>query len=252
VAWRSLGKPEDLDLDFGAARDARRSALVTRVLVTCGDGTVDDAAAWQLTLSGRVGGLAAVVALTREAHELPVALRCHSCREQMVVGLPLDTVLDLARRAEDERVVSIDREEIGTIAMRRPTGDDQRRWQERQYASWTEAEHAVMQSLLQGSAPDALDVDQANVVSHLAVAMQELDPLPSLTMASTCPACGADGEHVLDVEALLLTELAREQRSLLREVHEVATRYGWSEQEVLALPRWRRRAYLALIDEETR
>ena len=250
MAWRALGKREDLDLDFGGARDARRSALVTRVLVTCADGTVDDAAAWRLTLSGRVGGLAAVVALSRDSRELPLSLRCPSCREPLVVALPLDTVLDLARHAEEERIVSIEREEIGALAMRRPTGEDQRHWQEQQYASSTEAERAVMQSLLANPAPTAFDSVATDVVSRVADAMQEVDPLPSLTIASTCPECGAESEHALDVEALLLSELAREQRLLLREVHRLAKRYGWSEQEVLALPRWRRRAYLALIDEE--
>jgi hypothetical protein len=250
VAWRALGKREDLDLDFGDARDARRSALVTRVLVTCGDGTVDDAAAWQLTLSGRVGGLAAVVALTRESRELPLSLRCPSCREPLIVALPLDTVLDLARRAEEHRVVSIERDESGAISMRRPTGDDQRRWQERQYASSAAAERAVMRSLLATPGLRELDDDATDVVSYVADAMQELDPLPSLTLASSCPACGAESEHVLDVEALLLSELAREQRLLVRDVHRIAKRYGWSEEKVLALPRWRRRAYLALIHEE--
>lgn len=250
MSWRALGKREDLDLDFGGARDARRSALVTRVLVTCADGTVDDGAAWQLTLSGRVGGLAAVVALTRESRELPLSLRCPTCREPLLVALPLDMVLDLARRAEDERVVSIEREEIGAIAIRRPTGADQRRWQEQQYPSSTEAERAVMQSLLTTPTPPVLDTMATDVVSRVADAMQELDPLPSLTIASSCPACGAESEHALDVEALLLGELARQQRMLLREVHRLAKRYGWSEQEVLALPRWRRRAYLALLDEE--
>jgi hypothetical protein len=250
VGWRALGKREDLDLDFGGAHDARRSALVTRVLVACADGTVDDASAWKLTLSGRVGGLAAVVALTRETRELPLTFQCAACREQLSVALPLETVFDLASRAEDERVVAIESDAREPILMRRPTGDDQRQWQEGRYASTAEAERAVMRSLLANEATYDPDWSTADVADRVSTAMQELDPLPTMTITSRCPECGTESEHALDVEALLLGELAREQRSLVREVHRLATRYGWSEEDVLTLPRWRRRAYLALIDEE--
>jgi len=39
-------------------------------------------------------------------------------------------------------------------------------------------------------------------------------------------------------------------RHLLRQVHELASRYHWSEAELLSLPLPRRQAYLGLIEAE--
>jgi hypothetical protein len=38
------------------------------------------------------------------------------------------------------------------------------------------------------------------------------------------------------------------QQVLLREVHEFARHYGWTEAETLAVPRARRAAYLQLLE----
>jgi hypothetical protein len=35
-------------------------------------------------------------------------------------------------------------------------------------------------------------------------------------------------------------------------VHTIASRYGWSETDILSLPRWRRDLYLSLIEQERR
>ena len=75
-------------------------------------------------------------------------------------------------------------------------------------------------------------------------AMEELDPLPAFRLASRCPACGVEGDHPLELEPLLVARLERRQRALMREVHRLASRYGWTEREVMALPPYRRRVYL--------
>ena len=61
-----------------------------------------------------------------------------------------------------------------------------------------------------------------------------------------CPECGA--EHVVAVDPFGLNALRGGH--LYREVHALASRYHWSEADILALPRARRRLYLSLLDEE--
>jgi hypothetical protein len=246
MPWRALGRQEDLELDFSGVRDGRRGALVTHVLAACADGEVDLDHAWRLTLAGRAGGLAAIYAETRESRELPLALRCPACGEVLQVALPLPSLLDLARGAEEQRTLVIARANGDPLVVRRPTGDDQRRWQQSVYDSPADAERAVLASLLEAET----DLDAADA-ARVAEAMAELDPLPGLTVSSRCPNCAAENDHAVDVEAILLRELAREHASLLGEVHRLASRYGWTESDVLAIPRWRRRAYLSLIDGET-
>lgn len=246
LSWRALGRPHDLDLDFAALADERRGDLVTRVLVSCADGGADEAAVRALTLAGRVGALAAIVARTGELSALPLTLRCPACGAALALELPLDALLELARAAEGERIVAVLLPGGRRLRVRRPTGEDERRWQERRYESPAEAERAVLLSLLEEDVP--LD---AEAVSGVGEAMSELDPLPALTVASRCPDCGLETDQPVDTEALLLLELARAQRALLGQVHRLALRYGWTEEEVLAIPGWRRRAYLSLGDEAT-
>ena len=77
-----------------------------------------------------------------------------------------------------------------------------------------------------------------------------MDPLVDFTVSCCCPACGAPNEVAVDLEALALTSLLGRQRALLQEVHRFASRYGWTESEVLALPPARRARYLAFFEDE--
>ncbi|MNH45016.1 hypothetical protein D3C79_1073420 [compost metagenome] len=78
--------------------------------------------------------------------------------------------------------------------------------------------------------------------------MAAADPLVALAVACECPACGAASEVPIDLDGTALARLAARQRGLLREVHCLASRYGWSEAQVMALPPTRRAQYLALIE----
>jgi hypothetical protein len=80
--------------------------------------------------------------------------------------------------------------------------------------------------------------------------MTSFDPLVDFSVASTCPACGATAELPVDLEELALSRFAVRQRALLQEVHVLASRYGWSEDDILALPPARRARYVRMIEDE--
>jgi hypothetical protein len=77
--------------------------------------------------------------------------------------------------------------------------------------------------------------------------MAELDPAAELWLAATCPACGSTWTVLLDPAAIVVEEVDRHARQVLREVDQLARAYGWREPDVLALSRDRRRAYLGLV-----
>jgi hypothetical protein len=52
---------------------------------------------------------------------------------------------------------------------------------------------------------------------------------------------------VLHVPSFVVAELAALARSLFEEVHLIALAYGWSESDILKLPRTRRRLYAARL-----
>ena len=65
-------------------------------------------------------------------------------------------------------------------------------------------------------------------------------------VALTCPDCGHGWNVAIDVAAFAWREIEILAGQLLRYVDVLARRYGWSEQEILALSPARRRFYLEL------
>ena len=88
------------------------------------------------------------------------------------------------------------------------------------------------------------------VVQAIAIALAGLDPAADLAIVSACPQCGAWIEVELDPVELLVQSLATGEQRLLAEVHSLAFHYGWSEADILALPRPRRFAYLGLLRDQ--
>ncbi len=77
-------------------------------------------------------------------------------------------------------------------------------------------------------------------------AMAVTDPLADITLSATCAACGASTAASVDPAAELQARLA-DPSGLIEDVHALALAYGWTEPDVLALPRPRRHDYLALV-----
>ncbi|MEQ1955821.1 hypothetical protein [Mesorhizobium sp. CN2-181] len=83
-----------------------------------------------------------------------------------------------------------------------------------------------------------------------ALALAEADPGPALGFAVGCPECHLPIPIEIDPLELLARELQMGAHRLLAEVHSLAFHYGWSEAEILALPRNRRWRYLELISAQ--
>jgi hypothetical protein len=86
------------------------------------------------------------------------------------------------------------------------------------------------------------DVQDA-IVQH----MQEADPQADIRMALTCPACDHRWTALFDVMAFFWQEIDDWAWRTLREVHLLASVYGWSENEILSMSAWRRRVYLEMV-----
>ena len=74
--------------------------------------------------------------------------------------------------------------------------------------------------------------------------MEALDPLASAAFSLTCPACGHGWAAPLDVLGFVWSEIDAWAQRTLREVHWLASSYGWREADILALGARRRQAYL--------
>jgi len=65
----------------------------------------------------------------------------------------------------------------------------------------------------------------------------------------TCPDCEHRWNEVFDIVSFFWTEIDAWARRLLREVHVLASAYGWSEREILGLSPVRRQIYLAMAEQ---
>ena len=239
AALRRFGRIEDLELEFG---NHDRPGLVTALLTLCGKPN-DEEVWWAQPVGRRIQALLRVLALTEVVDRLTVPSRCPqpSCGEAFEFDLPLAALVD---QTPDVGPVQVALAGERSVWMRRPTGHDLRAWRVARPASRQEAVAAMLEALV----PDGPVMPEDEPA--LAHAIAAMDPLVAFTVSCHCPVCGAGTEVPVDLEGLALARLAARQRALLREVHQLASRYGWTESEVLAVAPARRARYLALIEDE--
>ncbi len=90
-----------------------------------------------------------------------------------------------------------------------------------------------------GVVPELGDDDMHRIEDALEAAAPEVATFAE----SRCPECGHPNRIYIDPYACLTTG----SDALWDEIHELATAYHWSERDILALPRERRRTYLRRI-----
>jgi hypothetical protein len=84
------------------------------------------------------------------------------------------------------------------------------------------------------------------VIDRLQQAMALRDPGADMRVALVCPACSHRFDRRFDIGAYLWEELDDWAQRTLAEVHTLASAYGWSEPQVLALSASRRQQYIGL------
>jgi hypothetical protein len=107
-------------------------------------------------------------------------------------------------------------------------------------------ERCVVEAALDGRAVSAAELP-ADAAAALDAALAAADPQADLELGVECPSCGEASTTRFDVASFLWSELERFALATLREIHVLASAYGWSEPQILELGA-RRRLYLELIE----
>ena len=165
----------------------------------------------------------------------------------MEIAVSLDSLRALQDEVNDAGTMSIPLD-TETLVIRKPTGLDQRKWLETSYPSVQEAAKAMISTLR--SVRSADPEYSPGLIAAFNEAMDEADPLVNFGVSVRCPQCGEEEHHFIDLEQLALSRLKGKQRRLIRIVHTLASRYHWSEHDILSLPPWRRSHYLSLIEQQ--
>jgi hypothetical protein len=170
--------------------------------------------------------------------------RCTSCASPYDLTFSLDDLIaEVERSAEASAVQPLGDGTFRTasgLRFRLPTARD-----EMEVASLPLEEAArtlASRCLVESSTGDWLE--------ELEEAIEEAAPVLDLDIDTRCPECGAPQRLRFDVQFYLLRALEQERGRMLREIHRIASAYGWSMQEILALERSERRALTELIEAD--
>jgi hypothetical protein len=85
------------------------------------------------------------------------------------------------------------------------------------------------------------------IIASVIDRMAEADPQGRVLINLTCPACANQWQADFDIFSFLWAEVDAWAQRLLREIHLLASAYGWPEADILALSPRRRQAYLQMV-----
>jgi hypothetical protein len=131
---------------------------------------------------------------------------------------------------------------LGRVRVRVPTGVDQAAVAV--LPVHEDVERALMLRLV--IVPEGVDASAASDddVNAIEAAVEAIAPEVATRTRLACPGCGVINELGIDPYQCL----ARGADELFAEIHLLASHYHWSEAEILAMPRARRRIYIRLVD----
>jgi hypothetical protein len=209
-----LSRADLLALDFSAPRER----VLSQVLSISIEGlTVDDAHA--LTLAERHAWVWRAM-LHEGVTQFEITAECPGCRHKLELALDLGS-MSLPTVSPNKTIQSESR------GVRLPTPADLE----------SSASREELFARLRAGDEDADAIEDA-----LAAA----DPLAEIEIAGTCTECGSPVSSVGDLAGTWLARVRRRVDELLEEIHLLASRYHWSEKEILEVPDSRRRVYIDL------
>ena len=222
AAVRPITGADEMALATGDAE----SVLGLLAAISTLDGvTVDAAALSDLTVGDRNALLLGAVAASY-VDRLSWLVDCPSCGEQLDVDVELADLLDVVAAHPHD---SVPRFRVPTVAdLAAVAGLEP-----------TTARDALLERCVEGEVDDA-------AADRVEAAMAEADPLADITVSLSCAACGACTSADVDPLSELLARVTS-RTALMEDVHALALAYGWTEPDVLALPRPRRHDYLVLV-----
>jgi hypothetical protein len=177
---------------------------------------------------------------------------CPACEERVELSVEASRILDATGESSAaETLMQIDHDGYH-VRFRSPTTSDLIGLEQAESVETARLrllERCLFAAELNG-VPVSAGALPPGIITAIAQRMSESDPLAEIALASTCPACAREWTVTLDVAAFFWTELHAWAKQTLRDVHRLASGYGWREEDILSLSPFRRQAYLELLRNE--
>ncbi len=234
-----------IELAIADSRETTESLpnQITKILLAAVDQIADEEPNWNILHELSIGDrqfLLRQLAIYLGHDGLWLSPRCSAC------GSPFDihfqqSMLPVKTAGKHFPVVHVDTSQ-GHCQFRIPTGADQAA------VASIDSETLGLKHLLSRLWFERGDrnVDDFKKKDFDAIdkALEQASPEVTRQVQTACPECGEI--NTLEIDPYKNLEI--ENNELLIEIHQLASSYNWSEAEILALPRARRRQYLHLID----
>lgn len=178
--------------------------------------------------------------------QLEAVVSCPNCGERLEFSLQADELRAGSREEVDlNPKAPIPVEAAGVLVeVQIPTIDDAVK-----SSSLEELlERCVTKATKSGESLTTAELSQS-VVDAISRKLVQADPQADIRLSMECPACEHQWQTTFDIVTYLWNEIHSWAQRMLFEVHQLASAYGWSEQEILALSPTRRQIYLSMIGE---
>jgi hypothetical protein len=221
------------------AADSGVIALLDRLLVAAGAGSVSPGVAARLAVCDRDRLLAAVYQdLFGDRIEADAV--CRGCEKSFAVQFSLTELIDAQPAQCPPGIAGPDEQgcyHLQGVTFRLPSAAD--------LAAVARLEEAERHAALLIACVLAGYVGARRETIEAAMAV--LGPTLDIDLDARCPHCDVVSSLRFDIGPFLLSSLGNERRFRLREVHCIARAYGWSYSEIMALPRTERQDLVRLI-----
>lgn len=222
----------------------RRAPLDRALLLLwgCAGATDADLARWPL---GRRDAALLDARVRLFGPQLDATADCPACAARMAFSLRLDDLAQQALPADDSVQV-----ECSAGRFRLPHSADLAA-----ALRETQPRHALALRLRVAGptpgTPNSPDTPETPIddqqLATIEAALAAADPAAQIDIGLSCDACGQVFDAPLDIAECLWLDVSRRARQTLDDVHLLASAYGWSEAEVLAVPPARRQHYLQRV-----
>jgi hypothetical protein len=172
---------------------------------------------------------------------------CPACGEQLEFAMNTDDIrVSDIKKQSDSHSLALDGYHIEYRLLTTADIEETSSYADKESMGAALIQRCIISARINGEEIPAgeLPHDVINVlIGHIA----ENDPQADMQLSLTCPACKHEWNVHFDVVSFFWSEIQAWAARTMREVHMLASTYGWSEADILSMSPLRRRIYLRMV-----
>jgi hypothetical protein len=179
--------------------------------------------------------------------ELAAFAHCPACNEPLEYTLSTRELTASCSSPTDPPPLNLDNGPI-SLRLRLPDSLDLRAVSactEPEFAAKMLTERCIVEAKLGGQPVPSADLPP-DITETVSSALAAADPGAEMLIDLNCAVCSHTWQVTLDIERFLWSKISATAKRLLRDVHALASAYGWREPDILALSTVRRQTYLEM------